>query len=337
MTWAPLIPWGQIAILGAAMTLLAGIGLRRAGRMHSWPWLRRLLMVGSLVLMLANPVVGTQRTRAAAVDLDVVVAVDTTSSIAAEDMPEGKTRLAVIKQDLAQLTEELAGARFSVVTFDREPVRVMPFTTDTTAVTSAVDVVTPETTFYSRGSQIDVAREYLEEILLDAKKRNPAHARVLVYMGDGEQTSDKKVVGFANLRPHLSGGAVIGYGTTRGGRMRETNPYLDEKEFIKDRSGDEFPPPDAISRIDESNLRRIADDIGASYTKSSGRSEVQAIATKLREKAASDVQLREKTSSGRQLYWTAALLLCLLASVEVGLAYEGWRDLRVLNREGGAE
>ena len=69
----------------------------------------------------------------------------------------------------------------------------------------------------------------------------------------------------AGLQQYVDGGAVLGYGTTSGGKMRVPE-YIgsEDYEYLEDRST-EYPRSLAISRIDETNLNKMASELGISY------------------------------------------------------------------------
>jgi Ca-activated chloride channel family protein len=127
-------------------------------------------------------------------------------------------------------------------------------------------VLTQEVTQYSRGSSVDEAVPLLSTLLEESATKRPDDRRVLFYLGDGEQTSSEKAGSFEGLAQYLDGGAVLGYGTEAGGRMLDFDGFGDANshpEYILDLTAS--PPADALSHIDEKELRAIADDLGVPY------------------------------------------------------------------------
>lgn len=330
----PVVPGWALALLGAALggfalwRLIASRGsLRSAGR-----WLGRLAMVGLLILIALRPTIPTegQGPRASG-GLEVYVVVDTTSSMAAEDWGDGQPRLDGVKADLERLVDGLEGAQFSLVTFDAVAVQRVPLTSDSAAMDSAVSVLRQEITTYSRGSSIDAAVPVLEDLLADAKALNPDQRRVLFYLGDGEQTAALQPGTFEALAPYLDGGAVLGYGTEEGGRMREffgerptqfgdtatpapQDPVTEEPPtYIQDRSAAE--PADALSRIDEQALRAVAEQLGVQYLHRSAGTSV--------DPALDGIEVGQLTvqdgepDSALELYWVPAIPFGALALLEL--------------------
>ncbi len=281
----PVLPGWALALITVVLggfTLWRLIASRR-DRTLALHWVARLAMVLLLLVIALRPTIPTegQGPRVSG-GLEVYVVVDTTSSMGAEDWGEGRTRLDGVKADLEQLVGALQGAQFSLVTFDAVAVQRVPLTSDSAAMVSAVSVLKQEITTYSRGSSIDAPVAELATLLGDAQELNPDQRRVLFYLGDGEQTADTPPGSFAELAPYLDGGAVLGYGTADGGRMQEylgeaptqfgdtaTTPPTPEPTvpavptYIQDYSSGEAA--DAVSRIDETALRGIAEQLGVQY------------------------------------------------------------------------
>ena len=259
--------------------------------------------------------------RTAAADLNVFFVVDTTSSIAAEDYGNGAPRLDGVRQDIMAIAGELAGARFSLITFDTSAVVRMPLTTDASALETLTAVLEPQVTVYSKGSSVTVARKVLNERLRAARDSHPERARIVYYLGDGEQTSGKAPEPMRVDAALVNGGAVLGYGTAQGGRMKEkaTSSSAAGTDYIQDRSGGNAG--DAVSLIDETALQEIAAQLGVPYVHRSAGDAVDPMM-----QAARPGALKETSESleGRvELYWAPALAAFVLAL---------WESLKVLRQ-----
>ena len=323
MTFQPIWPWWvMVPVILAAVVVLAWTAVRsRAGR----GGLRGALLPAGLVVLLLlaalRPGVPGGSVRAAATDVNVFFVVDTTSSIAAEDYGNGSPRLDGVRKDIMAVAGELAGARFSMITFDSQAVVRMPLTTDASALDTLTGVLEPQVTVYSTGSSVTVARTLLNERLKAARDSHPERARIVYYLGDGEQTSGKAPEPMRVDASLVNGGAVLGYGTAQGGRMKEKTNYSSAAgtDYIQDRSGGSAG--DAVSRIDEDMLRGIAAQLGVPYVH---RAAGDAVAPMMQ--AARPGALKETSESleGRvELYWAPALAAFVLAL---------WESLRVLRQ-----
>jgi Ca-activated chloride channel family protein len=294
--------------------------------------LLRAVLVLLLLAAAARPGIPGGNAQAATAEMNVFFVVDTTSSIAAEDYGDSFPRLAGVRADIRTIAEELAGARFSLITFDTNAAVRMPLTTDTSALDTLVTVLEPQVAAYSKGSSVTVAAQLLGERLRAARQSHPGRPRVVFYLGDGEQTSGKAPAPMRVDTGLVSGGAVLGYGTAEGGRMREnTGPGPDDDAgYIPDRSSG--TGRDAVSAIDEGRLRQIAGDLGVPYVH---RSAGDAAAPMLKQASPGALQRGDGDGGpeGRmELYWILAGGAFVLALRETVLALRQLRELRPLSR-----
>lgn len=329
----PMLPlWLLIAItvlmLGLCIWQLSVLPGARA-RLN---WSLRALMVIALAAVLIRPGVGSAEQQQATTDLDVFFAVDTTTSMIAQDWNGKQPRMDGVRADIDALMLEHPGARFSLITFDVSAVVRLPLTSDTSAVNTAMQVLTPEITIFSQGSDISVARELVVDVLKRTAEASPERSRVLYYFGDGEQTSSTAPGSFTKSAPYLSGGLVLGYGTEAGGQMYEQNGYYNsdrEPEWVMDYSNGSGKP--ALSRIDEASLITIAGQLGLDYQHRSATDDVRPATV---DAAAGLVTVNDQTVTvAFELYWIAALLLLLLVIRELLLLTRAGVEVRRALRE----
>lgn len=261
----------NVYVLLALVTVtLLGVSIItfRQPRSRRKQWLARVAMVALLGFMMFRPSISGGTSQGGLTNLDVMYVVDTTSSMAAEDWNGKSTRLTGVKKDIEGLTTALAGARFSIISFDSKASLVLPFTTDATAVTTQANTLNQEITYYAVGSKIDTPIDLVKTQLELDKKAKPERSRIVVYFGDGEQTAGGTPKSFDSVRKFADAGLVFGYGTAQGARMKEFYAYdtkESEIEYIKDYSTDAYPTPEALSKIDEGNLKNIAKQLGGRY------------------------------------------------------------------------
>jgi Ca-activated chloride channel family protein len=315
----PVLPVPLLVVLGLALVGFAGwrLAVSRESRARL-AWALRIAAVLLLVLVALRPVLPSPAvTRAqSSGGLEVYIAVDTTSSMAAEDWADGTPRLDGVKADIEAMAAGLAGASFSLVTFDAEAVQRVPLTSDTSALGSATAALAQEITFYSRGSSVDEPVEMLAELLTEAAEENPGQDRVLFYLGDGEQTAPTEPTSFDPLASLVSGGAVLGYGTPQGAPMREFSGYADPGDpspYIQDYTSG--APVDALSRIDETRLGAVAEQLGVPYVH---RDAATSLAGVLSAFDVGEVRVGEGSEGARtELYWIPAIPLGLLALLQL--------------------
>lgn len=290
-------------------------------------WLRRGLLLALLFVALVRPGLPGGSAGAATSDLNVFFVVDTTTSMVAEDYGQGKPRLDGVRQDIMAIAEDLPGARFSLMTFDTEGLVRMPLTTDTLALETLTSVLEPQVTSYAKGSSITAAREVLAERLAGARDTHPDRPRLVFYFGDGEQTSAQEPGPLQLDGGLVGGGAVLGYGTPGGGRMKE-NTGIESDGGTKDAPYVQAGGTDAVSRIDEGRLRAIASQLGVPYVR---RSAGDAAEPMLQQARPGDLQHTQDEGSlpGRtELYWVFAVGAFVLGLVEARALIRRFRELR---------
>lgn len=335
MTLQPILPWWVTVSLIAAAVLFLGWRLVQAARERSGrssrirEWLFRSALVLLLLAAALRPGVPGGSSVAATADVNVFFVVDTSSSIVAEDYGDGSPRLDGVRQDIMAIAGELAGARFSLLTFDSNAVVRMPLTTDTTALDTSVSVLQPQVTAFSKGSSVTAAGTLLLERLRAARDSHPERPRLVYYLGDGEQTSAKAPEAIRLDGGLVDGGAVLGYGTAAGGRMKENagqRSGQDDAGYIQDRTSG--TGSDALSVIDEGRLLGVAGQLGVPYVHRSAGDPVAPMM-----QAADPGELHRAPADGdvggrTELYWLLAAGAFLLALRRTFLVLRQWRQLR---------
>ncbi len=221
---------------------------------------RRVGIIVALVLVLLQPGFGTRASPTQVSDIEVLVVVDRTRSMAALDYQDGP-RIYGAQRDVADLADALPGARFALLTYGSEVELELPFTSDATTFGTAIETLRLEGPFDGSGSLADRPLEAMREILERADEQHPDRRRMVVYVGDGENTADGEQASFDELEDLVDGGIVLGYGTEDGAKMPEADNLSIEDGYVYDQDRGE----DAISRIDEANLRAIATELGIDY------------------------------------------------------------------------
>ena len=337
MTFNPILPWWIMGPLAAAAVL--GLAWILSGSRTSPADFRGWLFRGSLVLLLllaaCRPGVPGGTVQAADSGLNVFFVVDTSSSIVAEDhspaggQGAGVARLDGVREDIRAIARELGGSRYSLISFDSGAVVRMPLTSDTSALDTAVSVLAPQVTAYSKGSSVTAAGTVLAERLTAARDSHPERPRLVFYFGDGEQTSAAKPRALAIDGPLVSGGAVLGYGTAEGGRMKENSgdPTQPAQDYIQDPAAG----ADAVSRLDEDRLRDLARQLSVPYVHRAAGDDA---APMLRKATPGTLAGTGEHLEGRtELYWLPAFAAFLLALRETLLVSGQLRDLPPVRRE----
>jgi len=326
--WALVVVLGPVLVLAIVQAVRAG-GSGTAGRSDGvtrLSWLRRAALVAVVGVIGLCPATATSREDTAGVDVEMFFVVDRTGSMAAEDwgpdadapagtteLAAGRTRLDGARHDVVSLVADIPGARYSVLTFDSQASRQLPLTSDARAVGTWAQTVRQEITAYSQGSLTDRPLEALRSALAGAAERHPSHVRLVFFLSDGEQTADGEPASYADLAPLVDGGAVLGYGTEAGGRMRSYDgafALAPDAPYIQDGASD------AVSHLDEASLRATADQLGVAYIHRTGPDETASIVADVDPDQLSADGRREVTTYS-DLTWPFAALGVLLLAGEV--------------------
>ncbi|QCB92511.1 vWA domain-containing protein [Cellulomonas shaoxiangyii] len=355
MTWRAVVPVGVVLVTALPLLVLCvvqALGVRvvrqdrrarpvRDGALRAgpWTWWRRALLVAAVAVVGLTPAVTTTQPGGARAGVQTFFVVDRTGSMAAEDWGPGEPaprqpglppeptvrRLDGARHDVVSLATDLSGGSFAVIAFADEAGSQLPLTDDVNAVRSWAQTVTQEVTASSTGTLRDRPLDVLRRSLEDAARRDPAMVRLVFYLSDGEQTGEGDAASFAELAPLVDGGAVLGYGTAQGGRMRSYDGTVDpDPPYITDPAGG-----DAVSRIDEDGLRAVAEELGVPYVHRTAPTPTGSLVADV-DVAAIAADGRTDVIGTRDVVWPFALLAALL------LAAEAWTWGRASSRRRSA-
>lgn len=287
------------------------------------PWRVRMAMVLLGVLIVLRPGIGGggDDGPAPGADLDVVMVVDETVSMSALDHEGVRSRHEGVREDMSDIADALPDSRIALVTFGRSAQVELPFTTDQQAVADAIDGITREPLLAGTGSTMSRPLPTVRDMLRRAAEEYPDRRQVVVFASDGENTSTtEKQQSFAPLEKYVEGGAVLGYGTPQGARMPTGGepPWT----FVRDKA----TGADAISRLDEENLRRIAGQLGVDYTRRGNSESLSGWARSLTRSRAGGAG--GSGDKGMEVYWILAALLAVVAVLELRYDVLAWREAR---------
>ncbi len=223
-----------------------------SGRRRRWKSAFFVAGLALLSLALAGPKIGTKLKEATREGVDMVIALDVSLSMEAEDV--APNRLSRAKNEIKKLLSELRGDRVGLVIFAGDAFLQCPLTTDYSALRLFLDVAsrsllpTPGTDFEKALSEAVGA--------LEGASQDPqveGRSRALVIVSDGENH-------VANLEGILSRARqsdiviyTVGVGETSGAPI----PLYegDRRTFHRDLEGEIVQ-----TRLEEEELKRLAED-----------------------------------------------------------------------------
>ncbi|GAA1532234.1 VWA domain-containing protein [Nocardioides humi] len=279
---------------------------------------RRIGIVLLFVVILLRPGFGRADVPTQLADIDVVVVVDRTRSMAALDYDGRQPRITGAKADLAALAEALPGARFGMLAFGTDARVVLPLTSDSAAFGAAVETLYLERPKDGIGSRADRPVPELTDLLERAAEKAPQRRRIVVYVGDGEDTtSEGRDQSYGDVDELIAGGVVLGYGTTQGAPMPQDEDLGSALGYVQDpETGDT-----AVSRADLDNLEKIADELGVPFEHRTRPGGLDDVVESFRA-SYSDGEGGHRRPAKNDLTWLAGVLLLGLLLLEL---HAGWR------------
>lgn len=205
-----------------------------------------------IVIALARPKWGLKQVEAKSLSSDIVVAIDVSKSMLAQDLkPDRLTRAKIIFKDLS---EKLKGQRIGLIAFAGQAYWQCPLTSDIKAFEMFLSLLDTNTVpFYGTNlsAPIDLACESLRKV--------PSTAKAVVIITDGE-SFDGDLRNSLNLaRESQTKIFCVGIGTEKG----EPIPTYENgqfKEYLKDEKG-----KTVVTKLDSSTLEQISLASGGRY------------------------------------------------------------------------
>jgi Ca-activated chloride channel homolog len=220
-----------------------------------WKAALAVVALGLAVVAMARPQFGSRVETVKSVGQDIVVALDLSESMLAEDVAPSRlerARLAVL-----QLVDKLDGDRIGLVGFAGDAFVQCPLTVDYAAATMFLDAMKPDL-MPVQGTDLGAALR----VSLDALDKGARDARVVVIFTDGEDQegdfeSQLERAAKADVRVH-----VVGVGSTEGVPIPQYDDQGRRTGFLKDENGSVV-----TTRLDETTLRTVAERTGAEYVR----------------------------------------------------------------------
>lgn len=274
----------------------------RLGRGDRFRYARYSLFLGALlliVLALSGPRLGTTTTEADHSGLDLVVALDVSHSMLAEDV--SPSRLERSRHEILRLVEALPGDRVGLVLFAGDAFLQCPLTTDRNTIRLFLDAADPSM-IPTPGSDLSALGPAVFDAL-EQSSSGPHRARVLLVVSDGEfHTGDADALR-AELREEGITTLALGVGEPDGAPIPESG---DASDYRQDREGEVV-----LTRLEEASLQELASDGG--YVRV-GRSENSAerLLEALQGLERAEIDLDTREVPVERFQWPLALALVLL-------------------------
>ena len=264
-----------------------------------------------LVVALTRPRFGTRTEIIRRMGVDVVIALDTSYSMLAEDVKPNRLRQA--KYEIARLIDKLQGDRVGILAFSGKSFVQCPLTTDYAAAKTLLDamdvgIISEPGTDISDALKASIA-------LLEKGSSAGSESQLIILFTDGESLRSDPMTAARDAAARDISVFTVGIGTPDG----EVIPIRRENGEIEDYKKDSRGQVVTTS-LDENTLRAIARTTGGSYLRSSGGEvDIQVIIDQLGSMHKADIHER-KISRLKERYQLPLgfALTCFLSWLVIG-------------------
>jgi Ca-activated chloride channel family protein len=281
-----------------------------------WPLGERLKNISMfagiffLIVALAGPKIGTEVREIKRQGIDMLVALDLSASMNAEDVRP--SRLEKAKFEINRLIERLRGDRVGLIVFTGESYLQSPMTMDYSALRLFLDIADTEQ-MPSSATAFKPALETALEAFQSLEENGTEASKVLLIISDGEDHGETYEDALNSLTNENILVYTVGVGTTEG----TTIPLYEEGTgdligYKRDNQGQVV-----TTKLQSQILRNIArEGKGEYYSIERGNDGIDAFLARMDELEKGEFASQEYADYKNQYQWMGALaLLLLLTSV----------------------
>jgi len=213
-------------------------------------WLFALI---ALLVSLARPLYGHREIKVERPGVDLMIALDISKSMMAEDMGTSN-RLHAAKSAILRLLDRPSGDRVGLIAFSGDAALIAPITQDHQAIVRSVEALTP-TAISKPGSDIAAALK-LAVRSFDVKQQS---GKAIIVISDGEELQGDAIVAAREVATKGVSIFTVGVGSTTGARIADRTPPRNndrpqlEVKYAKNEFGQEV-----VSKLNERVLQQVA-------------------------------------------------------------------------------
>lgn len=284
----------------------------RSGYWSAGAAFRTVLFISGLVFVLvalAGPKVGTEVREVKRRGIDMLIALDLSASMNAEDVRP--SRLEKAKFEINRLIERLKGDRVGLVVFTGEAYLQSPMTLDYSALKLFLEIVDTDQ-MPSSATDFKAAMETALSAFESLEESNTDAAKVLLIISDGEDHGQSYDESLENLVNNSISVYTLGIGSTDG----TTIPLYENENgqligYKRDSEGKVV-----TTSLQRDVLRQIASRGNGSYYEiERGNDGIDAFLARVDELEKGEFSSQEYADFKNQYQWMAALgLMCFVVS-----------------------
>jgi len=277
-------------------------------RKRRWRILLWFIALTAMVLALARPLWGTQVTVKAQEGVEVMVVLDVSASMLAEDVKPN--RLTRAKLTVEELMDRLGGNDMGLVIFSGAAFVQFPLTADFNTARMFLDSAGPASI-----SRPGTALEEAIRVALDGFPEQRATSRVILLLTDGEGHEGDPLAAARDAAKQDVVIYAMGFGSPDG----EPIPIRDAEGnlvgYKKNAQGEMV-----LSRLDEVTLQQIAAETGGLYFRAgAGGKEIDAVVEAISALKTGEKEEQFETQGVERFEWfVGAALLALTAEALIG-------------------
>ena len=204
------------------------------------------------ILALANPQWGESSENVNRKGIDVLIAMDISKSMWAEDV--SPNRLQKAKVFVQRVIEKLGGSRVGLIVFAGDAYLETPLTTDLGAFKLFLKSVAPDM-ISEQGTAIDKAIE--TGIIAFDKQKSTSKVLLIISDGENHEGESAKIAEKAKEKGILV--YTVGVGTTQGGTL----PMMEMGRKVGVKTDENGEP--VVSKLNEETLKSVAESGGGTY------------------------------------------------------------------------
>ena len=217
------------------------------------------LAIGMLIIAASNPQYGENERTVASKGIDIMIALDISKSMMAEDIIDEYNRLDIAKLSIGKLMNELRGDHVGIVVFAGEAYKQLPLTPDYQVAKLFLNNIGTDM-ISSQGTDIGNAIELCMSSFSDERKNNKA----IVIISDGEDHEEMAVKAAKEATEEGVVICTVGMGSEKGVPI----PIVrNGKKIGIKKDKDEST---VLTKLNEENLIQIAQAGNGTYTKTRG-------------------------------------------------------------------
>ncbi len=213
------------------------------------------LCITSMIIGISNPQIGTKMEEVKREGVDLMIALDLSNSMLAEDIKPN--RLERARQAISRLIDKLEGDRIGLIVFAGDAYVQLPITTDYSAAKLFLSTVNTNIV-PSQGTAIGKAID----LSIRSVDMENGQNKAIIIITDGENHEDDaleqaKLANEKDVFVH-----TLGMGLSKGGPIPIYNKYGNNAGYRKDKEGNTI-----ISKLNEQMLQEIASAGNGTYVR----------------------------------------------------------------------